>query len=223
MADVATEGADAPQESTQDAPAGFDLSPVLERFDDMGSRMERIESQFSEYAQGDQPEEGADDEFDFASLFGDEQGQEAEPERGALNPEALQSLIDQRAQALFEQKYGPLSEQVRSIQVGLDAEALTARYPDLAKPEIAEPVVAKARELAEMAGKPELATNVQLLETIYKAQMADKYAAGEVPVGGKQGFEAERGGGAGPVAQDAPNAAEQMISQARETQWWTKL
>ena len=222
MADVATEGADAPQESTQDAPAGFDLSPVLERFDDMGSRMERIESQFSEYAQGNEPEE-AEDEFDFASLFGDEQGQEAEPEPRNLNPEALQSLIDQRAQALFEQKYGPLSEQVRSIQVGLDAEALTARYPDLAKPEIAEPVVAKARELAEMAGKPELATNVQLLETIYKAQMADKYAAGEVPVGGKQGFEAERGGGAGPVAQDAPNAAEQMTALAQKTEWWNAL
>lgn len=222
MADVATEGADAPQETTQDAPAGFDLSPVLERFDDMGSRMERIESQFSEYAQGNEPEE-AEDEFDFASLFGDEQGQEAEPEPRNLNPEALQSLIDQRAQALFEQKYGPLSEQVRSIQVGLDAEALTARYPDLAKPEIAEPVVAKARELAEMAGKPELATNVQLLETIYKAQMADKYAAGEVPVGGKQGFEAERGGGAGPVAQDAPNAAEQMTALAQKTEWWNAL
>lgn len=223
MTDVATEGAQAPQEGTQEATSsGLDLSPVLERFDDMGSRMERMESSFAEYLQGDEPEQA--DEFDFASLFGDDpgQGQEADP-RQQLNPEALQQLIDQRAQSLFEEKYGPLSEQVRSIQVGLDAEALTARYPDLAKQEIAGPVVAKAKELAELAGKPELATNTQLLETIYKAQMADRYAAGEVPVGGKQQFEAERAGGAGPTADDAPDIAQRIIASRQQQSSWRDL
>lgn len=222
MADVATEGADAPQETTQDAPAGFDLSPVLERFDDMGSRMERIESQFSEYAQGE-PEGEPEDEFDLASLFGDEQGQEAEPDPRTLNPEALQQYIAQQVQRGIQEHVSPLSESVQGLTMRHEAAELVSKYPDMDKPEVAGPVIEEADQLAKSMGRPELATNMKFLGTIYEAQMARKYAAGEVPVGGKQGFEAERGGGAGPVAQDAPNAAEQMINQARETQWWTGL
>jgi hypothetical protein len=222
MEDVATEGADAPQGTTQDAPAGLDLSPVLERFDDMGSRMERIESQFSEYARGDEPEE-ADDEFDFASLFGDEQGQEAEPEPRNLNPEALQAFIAQQVERGIKDAVNPLSESVQGLTMRHEAAELVSRYPDMDKPEVAGPVIEEADQLAKSMGRPELATNMKFLGTIYEAQMARRYAAGEVPVGGKQGFEAERGGGAGPVASDAPDAAQQMIAQAQETQWWAKL
>lgn len=211
---AATEGDGTPTEGATETPSGFDLTPVLERFDGLTPRFERLEQSVQSLL--GTPEEPEGDEFDLASLFGDNE----ETERGGLDPKALQQLIETQVQSRLDEKWGPLSEQVRSIQVGLDAEALTARYPELAKPEIAQPVVDAARELAEKAGNPELATNTKVLELIYKAQMADKYAAGEKPAGAEEGFDLERAGGAGPAQGDEPNIAERIISSRKNDEFW---
>lgn len=204
-----------PTEGATETTGGFDLSPVLERFDGLTPRFERLEQSVQSLL-GTPEGETEGDEFDLASLFGDNE----ETERGGLDPKALQQLIETQVQARLDEKWGPLSEQVRSIQVGLDAEALTARYPELAKPEIAQPVVDAARELAEKAGNPELATNTKVLELIYKAQMADKYAAGEKPAGAEEGFDLERAGGAGPAKGDEPNIAERIIASRKNDEFW---
>lgn len=203
-----------PTEGATETATGFDLSPVLERFDGLTPRFERLEQSVQSLLGTPEGEEEGDG-FDLASLFGESE----EAERGALDPQALQQLIDTRADQRFAEKYGPLAEQVKSIQVGLDAEALTARFPELAKPEIAQPVVDAARELAERAGNPELATNTKVLELIYKAQMADKYAAGEKPAGA-EGFDLERAGGAGPAKGDEPNIAERIVASRKNDEFW---
>ncbi len=214
----AAEGAEGAQ-----APAGgFDLGPVMERFDaldtGLGGRIGAIEQMLTG-GDEEQADEG-DGEFDLSQLFG--AGDEEDAPAG-FDPAALQEAFgqyDQRSQEQLQKAIAPLMEQVRNIQVGLDAEALTARYPDLGKPEIAQPVVAAAKELAEALGNPDLAMNTKVLETIYKAQMADRYAAGEKPVGGEQQFELERAGGAGPAAADEPNIAQRIVASRRNDKFW---
>lgn len=205
------------------AASSIDFSPVLERFDSMMPRLETLEQSIGQLAGGDDGGgDGGDDgfEFDLESLYGDPTGEQQNQQQRELDPQALQSLIDTRAQQLLEQQLGPLAQQVQHIQVGLDAEALTAKYPDLEKPEVVGPVVEKARALAEAMGDPRLAQNAQFVEVIYKAQMADARAAGEQPAGAEQGFELERAGGAGPAAGEAPNIAERLVQKGQDGAFW---
>lgn len=202
------------------APAGMDLSPVLSRLDEMGPRFEKLEAGLQGLL-GPEESEDDGDEFDFAQLFGAEDDGEPEAQQQrALDPQALQALVDARTQQAIDSAMGPVMAQVRSIQTGLDAEQLAAKYPALARQEVAEPVVKAARELAEKVGKPELATDMGMLELIYKAQMADQYAAGEVPVGAEKGFDLERAGGAGPAQGDESNIAERVIAGAQKGAYW---
>lgn len=216
----AAEGAaPAAVEGTQAPSGGLDLGPVLERFDGLGGRMEQMEQRL---AAAFEPEaEEGDDEFAFNldSLF---EGQEPEAAQGQINPAALQQLVQQGSQAQIERALGPLLARVQQMEVGLDAERLAAQYPDLAKAEVAGPVVEQAQKLARALGQPELATNTDLIEVIYKAQMADKYAAGERPVGGGQEFELERAGGAGPAQGDEPNIAERIVADRQKAQFWNR-
>jgi hypothetical protein len=205
---------------------GIDFSPVFERFEQLVPRLEGLEQTVSRLAEPP-AEEGAEEDdpyaIDLDALYGPVDEGEAPQER-QLNPEALQSMIDARAQQLLQQHLDPLQQQVQSIQVGLDAEALTARYPDLAKEEVAGPVVERARSLAEAMGNPALAQNTQFVEVVYKAQMADARAAGERPAGAEQGFELERAGGAGPAAgEEPPNIADRLIARHQDGAFWKSL
>lgn len=212
-----TEGA----EGTQESGGGLDLSPVLERFDGLTTKVESMEQLVNQLAGSGEQEGEGEAEFDFESLYGDPQEDPEAAAAARLNPEALQQLMDQRVQQALDAAVNPLMQQVRNIQVGLDAEQLTARYPALADPAVSGPVVARAQELAEAAGVPELATNMEFVETIYKAQMADKYAAGEVPAGAEKGFELERASGAGPQSQEQqPNIAERIVADRQKEEFW---
>lgn len=216
MSEQTTEGAETAPQTTE---AGLDLSPVLQRFDDLGSRTERMEQQLSEFLTAQQPEQESGEEFDFGSLFGDPE----EPEVGQqpqVNADAMQQLIDQRAQTLLDERFGPLMERVQGIEVSLDAEALAARYPELGVRETAEPVIQAAQQLAEELGNPQLVNNMKFVEAIYKAQKADRLAADEKPAGADNGFELERGGGAGPAAAEEPNIAQRVIAQQRDKSPW---
>lgn len=210
-ASVAASDGAADAAEPQEQASSLDLSPVLERFEDLGGRMERMEQQFSRFGEPEgQEEEPADDFADF-DLDG------MDPQQAQ---QVLQQIVDARLQEALGQHIQPLSEQVRGIQVGLDADALVARYPELGKQEIAKPVVEAARAFAQEAGDESLATNTKVLELIYKAQMADKRAAGEVPAGGEQQFDLERGSGAGPAAADEPNIAERIVKARQNDEFW---
>lgn len=220
---AATDGAPDGAQGTQETatPAGLDLSPVMGRFDELAPRMERMEQLVSQLAGGEDDDDG-DAGFDFDSLYGDPAEDPEAAAAARMNPEALQALMDQRVQQKMDELVNPLAQQVRKLQVGLDAEQLVARYPGLADPKVSGPVVQRAQQLAEAAGVPELADNMEFIETIYKAQMADKYAAGEVPVGAEQGFELERAGGAGPQSQEAqPDIAQRIVAARKAEQPWS--
>lgn len=220
MTDVATGSAEQ-DASTEAQTSGLDFSPILSRFDEQGARFDSMEARFD--ALTAEPDTETDDGFDFASLYGEdpEQGQEAERQ---LNPEALQSLIDARIQAGIDAAVNPLGETVRGLKMSHEAAALVSEYPDMDNPDVFNPVVKEAEQRAQAMGLPPgTELNMQFLKTIYEAQMARKYAAGEVPVGGQQGFEAERGGGAGPTADEAPNIAQQVIASRQKRDYWNDL
>ncbi len=212
-------GAPAGTPGTQDTTttgAAVDFGPVLDRIDALGPRLERMESLLPQHDDSGDDDDGF--EFDTAALFGDD------PQQQGLTPEALQALtgqFQQMTQQQVQQALAPIMQQVQGIQTGLEAEQLAAKYPALQTEEGAAPVVAAARQMAEALGQPGLATNMQFLETVYKAQMADKYAAGEVPAGAEKGFDLERAGGAGPAAGDEPSIADRVIQSRQKTDFWS--
>jgi hypothetical protein len=219
MAEAGAEAAGG--EAAEGEQGGIDFSPVFERFEQLTPRLEGLEQTVSRLAEPAEEEGGDEFEIDLDSLYGPPE--DGEQQERQLDPQALQSMIDARAQQLLQQHLDPLQQQVRSIQVGLDAEALTARYPDLAKEEVAGPVVEQARALAEAMGNPALAQNTQFVEVIYKAQMADARAAGERPAGAEEGFELERAGGAGPAAGEEPSIADRLIAKQQNGAFWNTL
>lgn len=208
-------GAAGAGEGTPDT-GGLDLTPVLERFDGLQSNVERLQEMFTQQQAGEgEPAEG-EEEFDAGGLFDLDNGMDPQEAQ-----QLLAQLVDQRTSAALEKAIAPLMERVDGIQVGLDAEQLAAKYPALATKEGAEPVVNAARALAETLGNPALANNMQVLELIYKSQMADKHAAGERPAGADTQFELERAGGAGPAAGDEPNIAERIVASRKNTEFWS--
>lgn len=214
-------GEAAPEAGTQESTGGgFDLSPVLERFDGLQSNFERLQGmveQFGRPAEAEQDEGQGDEDFDTSGLFDLDNGMDP-----AEAQQLLAQLVDQRTQSGVDKAIAPLLERINGIQVGLDAEQLAAKYPALGTKEGAEPVVAAARELAEKLGNPALATNMQVIELVYKAQMADQHAAGERPVGAEKGFELERAGGAGPAAGAEPNIAERIVASRQNGEFWNR-
>lgn len=199
-----TEGTEATEQQ-----AGLDLAPIMERMDGIGSTIEQLRASLTPAEEAE-----AEEEFDYTSLFED-----ADAESPQFDPQAVQQMIQQEAQRLIEAQMAPMTEQIRNIQVGLDAEQLVAKYPDLNDDAVVGPVVQAAQALAEAVGDPSLAQNPQVVELIYKAQRADKQAAGERPVGAEQGFDLERAGGAGPAAVE-PNIAERVITAAKSQNFW---
>jgi hypothetical protein len=213
-ADGAAEGTQGTQETSS---GGLDLTPIMGRFDELAPRLEQLETNVSQLlGTGEDTDDDPDAGFDFESLYGEP---EVEPEPAAareLNPQALQALVQQSIEA----QLGPVAQQVRELQVGLDAEALVARYPELGQENVAKPVVEAARALATQLGNPALADNTQFIEAIYKSQKADKYAAGEIPVGAEKGFELERASGAGPSQSgEQPNYVERLQQRQQAAPW----
>ena len=202
------DGGQAEQTGTeQQQDSGFDLGPVIDRVDQIGERLGSFEERFAsrfEEPEAEQQDTGFE-EFDADGLLDD---------GGDMDPQAAQQLlgkiVDQRTGKAVQEAVGPLMQQIQDMQIGLDADALAQRYPELSKQEVAEPVVQAARQLAEQMGQPELARSPQFIEVIYKAQMADKYAAGEVPVGDEQEFDLESAAGSGPQGVEA-NIAERIV------------
>lgn len=222
-AEGAAGAAEGGQGAAEQQASGFDLSPVLERLDGLVPRMESIEQHFSQQQgagqQVQQEEPAGVGDADLSGLFDIDSGLDP-----AAAQQLLQQVVDSRTQTQLDAALAPIMEQVRGIQTGLDAEQLAARYPALATEEGAKPVVDAARALAGQLGQPELVNNMRFIETIYKAQMADKYAAGEVPVGGEKSFELERAGGAGPQAGgDGKNIAERIVADRQKTEFWRGL
>lgn len=181
---------------TQTAP---DFESLFSDFSD------RFESRFEgiEEALNPPPPEPVKERTDFFDLrnFSDEDF-DAD---GELKPEAqqraLQSMIDQRVAEALSPMQRARAEERRVAE----ADALEAKYPDLADPAKREPILGTAREfanfMAERTGDPSRAdmwTEPVFIELVMLAQIGKQAAGGQQAAGQQKDVTLERGGSAGP-------------------------
>jgi hypothetical protein len=143
--------------------------------------------------------------------------QEADPNVAA---QRLQEVIDraaqQRAEALFQDRFGPMEEQVQTMRLNQEADALVAEFPDLADEQVAGAVLESARQLAETVGQPELVGNSQFVRLVYMAGRAAQMAQQQEGAAGAPGVATlEGGGGAGPAGDTQSGETADTIA----TQW----
>ena len=206
--------------ATEQATPQVDLGPVLERLEALDGRLGRVEPAIA--ALTPEQEAAEDPLAGLEALFAPE---EPDPmDQAGLDGRALiqglqamQEQTSSQTQQQMQEALAPLMQQVSQMQVRLDAEALTAKHPDLEKPEVFQPVVENARELAQRLGQPELSTSAQFIELVYLSELAKKVAAGEVPAG-REGFELENGGGA--PSGDEPDSARRIVEARGGNAFW---
>lgn len=171
--------------------SGVDFSPLLDRLDevssDFGSRLESLEGRLPEPAAEPEPDP-------WAELVGSPEP-EPEPQEPAVDPRQLVQVLQQGTQQEVARAVAPLMDTINQLQASHAAADLEARYPELKDPEVASAAVARAGELAQMMGMPDLARNPVLVEQAFLASKAMQAAQSEVPADGA-GLTLEGGGGA---------------------------
>jgi hypothetical protein len=112
------EGTPAP-ESTSDAPTGgTDLSPIMDRMEQLAGSMNEIQSGWQQFQQANAPEPEAETDY-WSQVFG-EQEPEPETQSPQLDPAALQSAIQQAIQ----QSNAPLLERLQRFEMAQGREQL---------------------------------------------------------------------------------------------------
>jgi hypothetical protein len=205
----------------QSAPQ-VDLSPVLERLEGLDGRLGRVEPALAALAPEEPGEQNplAELEALFAPDEPDPADQAALDGRALLQGlQAMQQQTSSATEQQVQEALAPVMQQLSSLQVRLDAEALTQKHPDLEKPEVFQPVVENARELATRLGQPELSTSAQFIELVYLSELAKKVAAGEVPAGQGREFALENGAGGAPAG-DEPDIARGIVNSRGGNAFW---
>lgn len=206
------------------APA-VDLSPLMEQMGSISSRLDAYEPLLQQLApQEEQETEG--EEFDLSALYGgEEQEQGVDAQAIAQLFQQMQQSAQQQGQAT-QQEMSQLRAMVSDMMVDRTAETLTQQFPKLADPQVAEATVTHARQVAQSIGlDPAVLQSPQgqaFLTLVIRAQEAEQYAAGELPVDGIRQHSLEAGAGAAPGAQGGgPTIAEQILSagKAKNSFW----
>jgi hypothetical protein len=216
---MGAEGGEAAE--AQGAP-GVDLSPVLERIDQVGGRLEQFETMLGQMQPpADEGDEGADDALAaLADLYGglQEQGAGIDAETASR---LVDGLVEQRLGAQLNEVLGPVIQQVESLRANSDAQSLLTAFPEMSDMKVAEAVVQQATAAAQALGvPPELARRPGFIELVYKSQKFDQRAAGEVPVGDLQHQVLEAGGGASPRGGQQTNTAQEILAARSGNSFW---
>lgn len=134
-----------------------------------------------------------DDDDEDLDEGGEEDDSERSPEDEAR--EIVQQFVDQKVQ----ERLDPVLAQQREQQRIADIQSLEQSYPELGKKEHAAPLLAKAQEIAQAIGVPELAYEAPFLETVYLRAKGEGVAAKEREAAAKNGSETalETAGGTG--------------------------
>ena len=92
-----------------------------------------------------------------------------------LSAEQISDLVESRAREIAQEAVAPLQAQQHAAQLA----ALEETYPQMRDHDVAQRVVAEARELAAEYGNPEAWRSPKLLENVYLAQRARERAEEE--------------------------------------------
>lgn len=209
---VPAEGTPAP-ESTPDAPSGgADLSPIMDRMEQLAGSIGEIQTGWQQFQQAQQP---AEEETDYwAQVFG-----EPEPEveqAPQLNQDALQNAI----QHAIQQSNAPLLERLQRFEMAQGREQLYQQIPALKDPEVAQKTVEGMHKfLSEAGAPPEIAAwmvnSPVAIAQYFKAAEAENAARAQVPAGGEVPS-LETAGGATPGGDgEQPNPIDQIFGTQR--------
>jgi hypothetical protein len=196
------------EQGATEAPAGPDLSPVLDRFaqldqhfETFADRLDQIDSRFD--GQGQQENGGE------PQLYYDEQsGQFFDAPQGGnvVDPQTLgqqEQGPDPRfmgaLQQHMQQQLAPMMQEINALREDAQdrqAADLEARYPAFQEAEYADRIVTEAEQRAQRYGNPELARNADFIELLHLAEVGRQRAAGqETPAGASEtGVALETGG-----------------------------
>lgn len=173
-------------QTQQDTPA---VDPVMARLDELTSRFDQLQAPVQQDTRGI---------TDFAmQQFEPEADPDPEPDYGYEEDDAQaeQRAFEQLQKLVQEQVTQGVQQHIQPFIVRQQAEALEAKYPDLAKPEVAARVMQQAEQFAQQLGQPNLAGSPALIEKLYLAERAGNLAAQETPADGGTGVHLESGGG----------------------------
>lgn len=184
-----TQGAEAPE--TQ----GPDITQQLsERFDALSGQMEQLTQGWQQFQESAYEPEQYDQYGNPTQQ--DPYGQQQEQFQPDLSdPNQLAQFIDQRAQAIADQRTGPIQQQITAQQL----QALAGKYEVLQDPEGLKAIDAVTGRIAQQFGNPQLATDPFIVEMAVKAHLSDQFASQQQPISQVQGQQAHlEGSGATP-------------------------
>lgn len=154
-------------EAQQGAP---DFSALQSTLEQQGQSLEQLREylQSNPWQSQEQPEQ-AEPEQENLDLGFLESG---DPEFDQQLAQNLQGLIQSEAQKVAQQQYGPLQEQIQTMQRERAAQDLVGEFPELNEPEHAQRIIAMSREYAEMMNRPDLADEPQMWRLMHLANAA---------------------------------------------------
>lgn len=127
----------------------------------------------------------------------------SEEDDGYEDQEA-QRFLDQMVNDRVQQALTPLQKQQNIDRRDTAYERMVDQFPQMQDKDFASEIVQKAAEFAQQVN-PEFVDSpgfVDLIETFYKAHVADSRAQQETPAGGRRDVQLESGGGAAPADRD---------------------
>lgn len=217
-AEAPAEGGAAPA-----APAGVDFDAIVDKLENrIGERFTALEERLPAPAPLD---ETPPDPADVDAFF---EPQDFELD-GSLTEQAQErhfwASVQQEARTIAQKQVAealsPLQEERAAERRDQAADALEAKYSELAKPDVQEKVLDAAVRYAQRLGVPQdqvdqVATEPAFIELTYLAMKAESTAAGE-SAPGAPGVVLEQGGSAGPATggQDAPDLGDRIVAAAQ--------
>jgi hypothetical protein len=192
------------EQETAQAPA---VPPeVAQRLDELSGRFDQFEPVLGTISEAlNQPEQEQEGEQDYSEYFDDD---------GGMTPEQLEQFVQQRAEQIATQKYGPLEQRLNGMESFLQREsfeALKEQYPELQDPKVDAEVGQQVQAFASRYGVP---VDVDLIETFYLAGKARQQAQQGVPAGGQE--VALEGGSAAPGQPEVNPMKERFMQAAQQ-------
>lgn len=167
----AAESQEGTEEAQPEQQAQADLTPVLERLDELSRGMGQLQPLLQHQEPEPDPDLGLDQVFPDDG-YGNQQ----------LDPSALNTYIEQQV----ERRIAAHDQRVTAVeqrQLDQEWDALAEQYPKLQDPKFAEEIGGEVRRFAEARGVPALAADPDFVEMVFLAKEARDRAAREVPAG----------------------------------------
>lgn len=214
MTDVTPDAQAGPADASQEAPEtqAPDITQQLsERFDQLSGQMDQLTQgwqQFQEAAY--EPEQDQ-----YAQQFDQQQdpyGQQ--PQMDLSDPNQLAQFIDQRAQAIADQRTGPIQQQITTQQL----QALAGKYEVLQDPEGLKAIDQVTGRIAQQFGNPNLATDPYIVELAVKAHLSDQFASKQQPIGDVQGQQAHLEGSGASQQQPEQDPLDEIFPAEQQQQ-----